>query len=196
LAGRYQDVFLPLFGDHQAQNAAVAIAAVESFIGGGDLALGADIVAEGLGTATSPGRLQIIGHDPSVLIDAAHNPAGATALAEALLSYFSFASVTLVLGIVADKDAAGIIRALDSVVDRVIITQSHSERATPADELGALAITLLGPDRVEIEPNLAEAVEYARRIAGAAANGAVVVTGSITLLGEVIEQAETQGWSV
>jgi dihydrofolate synthase/folylpolyglutamate synthase len=196
IAGRYDDVFLPLFGDHQAQNAAVAVAAVESFIGGGDLALGPDIVAEGLGTASSPGRLQVIGHDPSVLIDAAHNPAGAESLTEALLSYFSFTSVTLVLGIVADKDAAGIIRALDSVVDRVIVTQSHSERATPAAELGALAVELLGPNRVTVEPVLSEAVDLARRIASTDPTGAVVVTGSITLLGEVIGQAESQGWAV
>jgi dihydrofolate synthase/folylpolyglutamate synthase len=196
IAGRYDDVFLPLFGDHQAQNAAVAVAAVESFIGGGDLALGPDNVAEGLGTASSPGRLQVIGHDPSVLIDAAHNPAGAESLSEALLSYFSFTSVTLVLGIVADKDAAGIIRALDSVVDRVIVTQSHSERATPAAELGALAVELLGPDRVTVEPVLSEAVDLARRIASTDPTGAVVVTGSITLLGEVIGQAESQGWAV
>lgn len=196
LAGQYDDVFLPLFGDHQAQNAAVALAAVESFIGGGDLALAADVVAEGLGTAVSPGRLQVIGHDPTVLIDAAHNPAGAESLAEALLSYFSFSSVTLVLGILADKDAAGIIRALDSVVDQVIVTQSHSERATPAAQLGALAIELLGEDRVQIKADLGEAVRQARSMAGSEANAAVVVTGSITLLGEVIGQAEKEGWAV
>ncbi len=105
LAGTYPDLFLPLFGDYQAGNAALAIAAVESFIGGGSMPLNQDVLAEGLATATSPGRLQVIGAEPTVVVDAAHNPHGAAALAVALTEYFTFDHVTAVLGILGDKDA-------------------------------------------------------------------------------------------
>ena len=107
LAGTYSDLFLPLFGDHQGHNAALAIAAVESFLGGGTQPLVGDVLAEGLATATSPGRLQIIGTEPTVLVDAAHNPHGARALAAALTSYFTSTRSRVVLGVLQDKDARG-----------------------------------------------------------------------------------------
>jgi dihydrofolate synthase/folylpolyglutamate synthase len=194
LAGSYPDLFLPLFGDHQAANAALAVAAVESFIGGGTLALNQDVLAEGLATATSPGRLQIIGTEPTVLVDAAHNPHGAAALAVALNEYFTFDHVTAVLGILADKDAAGILRELDAVVDDVVITQSTSDRAVDADELAAVAVSILGPDRVTVETSLEAALEIARDRASETAKGAVLVTGSITLVGDAIVYARDQGW--
>jgi dihydrofolate synthase / folylpolyglutamate synthase len=194
IAGEYPDLFLPLFGDHQARNASLAIAAVESFIGGGSLALNQDIVAEGLATATSPGRLQVIGTDPTVVVDAAHNPHGAAALAVAITEYFTFDSVTAVIGILGDKDAAGILRELDAVVDLFVITQSTSDRAVDADELGALAVSVVGPDRVVIEPSPEAALEFAREQAERTEKGAVIVTGSITLIGEAMSYARDQGW--
>ncbi|MCU1550485.1 MAG: folC [Glaciihabitans sp.] len=194
LAAEYPELFLPLFGDHQARNATLAIAAVESFIGGGTLALNQDIVAEGLATATSPGRLQVIGTEPTVVVDAAHNPHGAAALAVALTEYFTFDSVTAVIGILGDKDAAGILRELDAVVDLFVITQSTSERAVDADELARIAVSIVGPDRVVVESSTETALETARDIAGRTEKGAVIVTGSITLVGDTMAYARAQGW--
>jgi dihydrofolate synthase/folylpolyglutamate synthase len=194
LAANYPDLFLPLFGDHQARNAALAIAAVESFIGGGTLPLNPDVLAEGLANATSPGRLQIVGIEPTVLVDAAHNPHGAAALASALTEYFTFDHVTAVVGILGDKDAAGIFRELDAVVDDFVITQSTSDRAVDADELAAIAVSIVGSDRVTVEPSLETALEIARDAASATEKGAVLVTGSITLVGDAVVFAADQGW--
>jgi len=194
VAGRYPDLFLPLFGDHQAQNAAVAIAAVETFIGGGDQALAQDVVAEGLATATSPGRLQVVGVEPTVLVDAAHNPRGAETLAAAIPQYFTFDRVIAVLGVLADKDAKGIVEALDPVVDEFVVTQAPSDRATDVDELAATVVSVVGPDRVAVEPNIRSAIETARDLAGESDKGAVVVAGSILLVGEAIAIAADEGW--
>src|SRR5690606_18676828 len=122
LAGTYRDLFLPLFGEHQGHNAALAIAAVESFLGGGSQPLVGDVLAEGLATATSPGRLQIVGTEPTVLVDAAHNPHGAAALAAALREYFTFDEIAVVLGVLQDKDAHGIIEALAPVATAFYVT--------------------------------------------------------------------------
>jgi dihydrofolate synthase/folylpolyglutamate synthase len=194
LAATYPDLFLPLFGDHQAANAALAIAAVESFIGGGTQPLNQDVLAEGLATATSPGRLQIIGNEPTVLVDAAHNPHGAAALAAALTEYFTFDSVTAVIGILGDKDAAGILRALGSTVDQFIITQSSSDRAVDAEDLASIAVSIVGAERVTVETSAEAALELARERASETEKGAVLVTGSITLIGDAMTYARDQGW--
>src|ERR1700761_8444730 len=194
LAATYPDLFLPLFGDHQAANATLAVAAVESFIGGGTLPLNQDVLAEGLATATSPGRLQIVGNEPTVLVDAAHNPHGAAALAVALAEYFTFDHVTAVIGVLGDKDAAGILRELDAVVDDVVITQSTSDRAVDADDLAQIAVSIFGPDRVTVETSLEAALELARDRAAETERGAALVTGSITLVGDAIVYAREQKW--
>lgn len=194
IAGTYPDLFLPLFGDHQAHNAALAIAAVESFIGGGSQALNQDIVAEGLATVTSPGRLQIVGVEPTVLVDAAHNPHGALALAAAIPAYFTFDSITAVIGVLADKDAEGIIRALNPIVAEFVVTQSTSDRAVDADDLAAIVVAIAGADRVVVEPSLEAALDVARDSASRSEKGAVLVTGSITLVADVMAMAEDQGW--
>jgi dihydrofolate synthase/folylpolyglutamate synthase len=194
LAGTYPDLFLPLFGDHQAQNATVAIAAVESFIGGGEQALAQDVGAEGLATATSPGRLQVIGVEPTVIIDAAHNPHGATALAKAIGSYFTFDDVTVVLGVLADKDARGIIRALAPIATKFQVTQSSSERAIPAERLEELVAELTESGVSHEFGDLESAIDEARTWASAAPRRAVLVTGSITMIGDALVLAEEQGW--
>ena len=194
IAGSYPDLFLPLFGDYQAHNAALAVAAVESFIGGGTKALSQDIVAEGLATVTSAGRLQIVGVEPTVLVDAAHNPHGAAALAGAIPAYFDFDHITVVIGILADKDAEGIIRALDGIADDFVVTQSASDRAVGADDLASIVVRIAGADRVLVEPSLETALEVARDQAAQSDKGAVVVTGSITLIAEVMALAVDEGW--
>jgi dihydrofolate synthase/folylpolyglutamate synthase len=191
-AGEYRDIFVPLFGEHQAHNAAVAIAAVESFLGDGTQRLADDVLAEGFATVTSPGRLQLIGIEPSVLVDAAHNPHGAEALGRALMQSFAFDSITAIVGVLADKDDRGIIEALDPIVDRFIVTRSDSVRAVDADELAETVTAVAGPDRVRIEPDLAVALAEARDEAGP--NDAILVTGSITLVGQAMLIAREQNW--
>lgn len=194
IAGRYAELFLPLFGDHQALNATLAIAAVESFLGGGAQALDHDVLAEGLATATSPGRLQVLGIEPTVIIDAAHNPHGAHALAVALGKYFSFQELVLVVGILEDKDAHGIVDELAPLATRIHVTQSHSDRAIPVDELGErVGEWAHEAQRLEFD-TLDAALAEARDWAAAAPGRAVLVTGSITLIGEAIELATEQGW--
>ncbi|MFT4028908.1 MAG: folylpolyglutamate synthase/dihydrofolate synthase family protein [Protaetiibacter sp.] len=193
-AGRYPEVFLPLYGDHQAQNATVAVAAVESFLGDGSVALSPDVVAEGLGTATSPGRLQLVGTAPTVLVDAAHNPHGAAALAAALQEYFDVDEFAIVLGVLADKDARGIVRELAVVASRVDVTEPPSERALPAEELAEFVRDDVEPDDVLLHASVADALDAARVWASRSPRRAVVVTGSIVLVGEVIARAADEGW--
>ncbi len=192
LAGTYSDLFLPLFGDHQGHNAALAIAAVESFLGGGTQPLVGDVLAEGLATATSPGRLQIVGTEPTVIVDAAHNPHGAAALAAALTSYFTFDEIAVVLGVLQDKDARGIVEALAPVATAFYVTQSQSERAIPADEL--LDIVRETSEESEDFDSFEEAIVRARHWAAESERRAVIVTGSITLVGEAIELAAAGKW--
>ncbi len=194
LAGTYTELFLPLYGTHQAQNAAVAIAAVESFLGAGSQALVGDLLAEGLATATSPGRLQLVGIEPTVLVDAAHNPHGAMALAAALEAYFDFDEIAVVVGVLADKDAEGIVAALAPQVDRFYVTEPHSERAVRMDDL-ADNIAEWTSDEVTFRfDDLAAALESAREWAAEAPKRAVLVTGSIVLVGEAITLAAAGEW--
>lgn len=194
LAGTYEDLFLPLFGDHQAQNTAVAIAAVESFLGGGSQMLVGDVLAEGLATASSPGRLQVIGIDPTVIVDAAHNPAGAASLAAAIPSYFTFDEVAVVIGVLADKDAEGIVDALVPIATRFYVTASVSERAVPADELAEIVRERAGEEATWDYDTLPEALAAARIWAEEVPRRAVLVTGSITLVGDTLALAADEGW--
>jgi len=194
IAGTYSELFLPLYGTHQAQNAAVAIAAVESFLGGGTQALVGDLLAEGLGTATSPGRLQLVGTEPTVFVDAAHNPHGAAALSAALDEYFDFDEIVAVVGILGDKDAAGIIDALAPRVVRFHVTQSHSERSVSVDTLADMVAQRTSEDSTIRFDDPAQAVDAAREWAAAGPKRAVIVTGSITLVGEAITLAAAGEW--
>lgn len=186
LAAEYDDVFLPLFGEHQAHNAAVALAAAQAFLGGVG-ALDADVVREGFATVTSPGRLEVLRRGPSVIVDAAHNPHGAQALARALEDSFDFTHLVGVVGVLSDKDALGILAALEPVLDRVVITAPSSARALDADALGLIAAEVFSDDRVFVEPDLAEALDRAIALAEESAEygGGVLVTGSVVLVGDV-----------
>jgi dihydrofolate synthase/folylpolyglutamate synthase len=194
LAGTYADIFLPLFGDHQAHNAALAIAAVESFLGGGEQMLVGDVLAEGIGSATSPGRLQVIGTDPTVIVDAAHNPHGAAALAAATAKYFTFDEIVVVIGVLADKDARGIISALAPVATRFHVTQSNSDRAVDHENLAGIVREIAGDDATIEFDSVEDALDVAREWARDSDRRAVLVTGSITLIGEAIELASAGGW--
>jgi dihydrofolate synthase/folylpolyglutamate synthase len=191
-AGRYEGVYLPLYGDHQAQNAAIAVAAVESFLGDGTRPLSQEVVSEGLGTATSPGRLQLVGIEPTVIVDAAHNPHGAAALAAAMTEYFDFDELTIVLGVLADKDAHGIVAELAPVATQFYVTRSTSERAIDVDELTQL-VAAVSPI-VQGFGYESDALAAARAWALEGTKRAVLVTGSITLVGDVIKVSGEEGW--
>ena len=194
LAGAYDDVFLPLYGGHQSQNAAVAVAAVEAFLGGGTQPLVGDVVEEAFATVTSPGRLELIGIEPTVLVDAAHNPDGAATLARALGAYFTFDEIAIVLGVLEDKDLNGIVAALAPVATRFYVTQSASDRAVASDDLAYVVGEVAGKDAVWEYDSLVGAAEAARGWAAEQPKRAVVVCGSITLVGEALELADVQGW--
>jgi dihydrofolate synthase/folylpolyglutamate synthase len=185
LRAEYADVFLPLFGEHQAHNAALALAAVEGFLGGVG-SLDADLVREGFGAVSSPGRLEVVRRSPTVIIDAAHNPHGAHSLARALADSFDFTSLVGVVGVLADKDALGILEALEPSLDRVVITAPVSPRALDADLLGDLARDVFGEDRVAVAPALPDALDLAvtwAEEAGEYGGSGVLVTGSVVLVG-------------
>lgn len=192
LAGEYAEEYLPLYGAHQGHNAALAIAAVESLIGAGSQAISPDIVAEGLQGATSPGRLQLLGVAPTVVVDAAHNPHGAAALAQSLGDSFDFDEWGVVLGVLADKDAAGIVARLAPVAAHVFATAPDSDRASDADLIADL-VEQAG-HRATVHPSLADAADAAREWAAASDRRAVVIAGSVVLAGEAIALAEEEDW--
>jgi dihydrofolate synthase/folylpolyglutamate synthase len=195
LAGEYSELALPLFGRHQAENAALAIAAVESFLGGGAVRLADEVVVDGLAGVSSPGRLQRIASEPTIVVDAAHNPNGAEALATALEEYFDFSELVIVLGVLADKDAEGILRELAKTGATFFVTQSESERAVPAERLARTTAAVAGGERVQVFERFEDALESARDWAGEEPGRGVVVTGSITLVGDTLAYARDREWS-
>lgn len=192
LAGTYEDEYLPLYGAHQGFNAALAVAAVESLVGGGSQRIAGDVLADGLGGATSPGRLQLVGAAPTVLVDAAHNPHGAHALVTALREAFDFDEWGVVLGVLSDKDAAGIVAEIAPVAAHVFATAPDSERAEEADTLADLAEAY--GLRVSVHGGLADAAEAARAWAAASDRRAVVIAGSVLLAGEALMLAAADDW--
>lgn len=188
LGGVYPDVFLPLHGQHQADNAALALAAVEAFFGAGaQRRLDIDRVREGFAAARSPGRLERMRSAPAVLIDAAHNPAGATALASTLTTEFDFRFLVGVLSVLADKDVTGILSALEGAFDIVVVTDNGSPRALDVDALALRAEEVYGPERVVRAATLPDAVETAIALAEEAGEGfsgsGIVITGSVVTAG-------------
>ena len=189
LRGDYDEVFVPFFGEHQASNACLALAAVEAFLGSGDEALDVDIVREGFASADSSGRLHAVRLDPTVLVDSAHNPHGARALAAAIHDSFTFDRLIGVVGLLSDKDAHGVLEALEPVLDELIVTTPASPRALPADDLAAVAENYFSGKDVVVEDELLDAVDRAMGIAdadGDVGGSGVLVTGSVVLVGDVL----------
>ena len=192
LSGTFEEIFLPLSGPHQARNAAVALAAVEAFFGAGSgRQLDAEIVRAGFANAISPGRLERVRSTPTTFIDATHNPHGAQALAAALANDFDFARLIGVLGILGDKDALGVLQALEPVLSEVVITQNSSPRATDAYELAEIARDVFGEERVHVEEHLpsaytlaVELAEEALEAVGVQSGSGVIITGSVVTAGE------------
>ncbi|MDR0594587.1 MAG: bifunctional folylpolyglutamate synthase/dihydrofolate synthase [Bifidobacteriaceae bacterium] len=191
LAGQYEEVPLALFGAHQADNAALAAAAVELLMSDAADPLPSAAYAEGMAGAASPGRLEVVRQGPTVLVDAAHNVAGAEALVAAVDEAFPFRLVGLV-GVLADKDAEGLLGVLEPILSQVVITRSTSPRAVPPEDLGEVAREVFGEDRVEVverlDDALVRAIELAEIDSGdrpAPLATGVLATGSVTIAAEV-----------
>lgn len=189
LGATYDDVFLPLHGAHQAQNAALALASAEVMLGGKQL--DGDLVRDAFAETKSPGRLELVRSSPSVLLDAAHNPHGASALVAAVQDAFEFSPLIGVLGLMFDKDVDGILSELEPVFAQVICTQNSTDRALPASDLADVATGVFGPGRVTTVPRLDDAIEQgiamAESVEGheeAVGSGGVLVTGSVVTVGQ------------
>ncbi|MEU4563758.1 folylpolyglutamate synthase/dihydrofolate synthase family protein [Actinoplanes sp. NPDC023936] len=190
LGGIYDEIFLPLFGAHQAQNAALALAAVEAFLGAGpNRQLEADLVREGFAQVDSPGRLERVRSAPTILLDGAHNPHGMAATVTALEEEFTFRHLVAVLAVLGDKDVSGLLELLEPVAARLVVTQNSSPRSMPVDELAQLAIDIFGEDRVSLAETMPDAIEEAVVLAEEDASGelsgvGVLITGSVVTVAD------------
>jgi dihydrofolate synthase/folylpolyglutamate synthase len=185
LRGHYDDIFLPLHGKHQASNAAAALIAVEAFFGEQDLDI--DAVRAGFANVTSPGRCEIIHRDPTIILDAAHNPHGAKAIAETIQSEFTFDDVTGIVALMADKDALGILQALEPIMNQIIVTTNSTARSMAVGDLEALATQVFGADRVFAQPTLTDAIDKAIKDSVRPLSEeslAILITGSVVTVGE------------
>ena len=181
----FEDIFLPLHGKHQAANAATALVAVEAFFG--DTALDHDAVRAGFAAATSPGRCEVVHRDPTILLDAAHNPHGAKALAETIENEFTFDEVIGVVASFGDKDVRGILLALEPIMNEIIVTSNSSPRAMKLSDLEKLAIEIFGKDRVTAIESLSVAIDQAIKDAKRPLSDdsvGVLITGSVITVGE------------
>lgn len=185
--GEYQDLNLPVHGRYQAENAALAVAAVEAFIGGASQRIMDDVVRAAFADFSSPGRLQVVSREPLTILDAAHNPHGANSLVTALKENFGAPYAVGVVSILAEKNAKELLQILDDSFVEFIITQSESERAIPAEELAKLATEIFGADRVRVQANPQWALAEAAKLLPPAVSSAIVVTGSVTLVGQVLK---------
>ena len=183
-SGPVGDVVLPLFGAHMAQNAAVAVGAVEAFLGGKPLA--PDVIVEGLAGVEAPARLEVVRRSPAVILDTCHNPHGARATVEAVEEAFGFDPLIGVVAMMADKDVAGVLTVLEEAVHVVVCTQvASTSRGLSAVDLAQSAADVFGRDRVEVEPTMAGAIERAVALADEAGAGAgVLIAGSVIAAGE------------
>ena len=192
LNGTYPDVFLPLFGLHQAGNAACALAAVEGFAGVGDARpdgrapLDPELVRQAFAGLRSPGRLEVLRRSPTVIVDAAHNPAGMAASAAAVTEAFSFTRLVGVLAVSADKDVTGILDELEPVLDDLVVTRNSSDRSMPPDDLAGLAVDVFGADRVQVAERMDDAIEMAVTLADEAPETALPGGGGVLITGSVI----------
>jgi dihydrofolate synthase / folylpolyglutamate synthase len=190
LGGVYDDVFLPLFGAHQAQNAATALAAVEAFLGAGkNKQLDPDLVREGFANVDSPGRLERVRSAPTILLDGAHNPHGMAATVNALEEEFSFRHLVAVVAVLGDKDVSGLLDLLEPIAARIVVTQNSSPRSMPLNELAQIATDIFGEDRVTVAQTMPDAIEEAVVLAESDTDGelsgvGVLITGSIVTVAD------------
>jgi dihydrofolate synthase/folylpolyglutamate synthase len=186
----YDNIVLPLFGEHQAHNAALALEAIEKFFGVNESRpeLSYELVAEGFSQATSPGRLEVIQRAPTVLVDVAHNPHGAFALRKALLSEFDFQYLVMIVAMFQDKDMHGFFENMHGAIDHVILTNVGHTRSATVEELEAIAREHLGEVPIEVAINLTDAMNRAVELVddftlGEHGGSGILVTGSVYTVG-------------
>ncbi len=182
--GPVGDLLLPLFGEHMARNAALAVAAVEAFLGAKPLA--PDIIAEGLAAVVAPARLEVVRRSPTVVLDTCHNPHGARATIAAVTEAFAFTPLIGVVAVMADKDVTGLLEVFaDELTTIVCTTIAGTDRALSPDALAQRAAEVFGPDRVRVAPSMADAIEVAVGLADVAGPGAgVLIAGSVIAAGQ------------
>lgn len=174
----YRDFLLPLFGEHAARNAAAAIVALEAFL---DRPLSEPAVRRALEGVSSPGRLEVISRRPLLILDGAHNPAGAQALAEALAEAFTWERLHLVIGVSANKDVDGIVAVLAPLAARAYATRNSSERSADTERVASSLEAAGAPtERFESVPS---ALAAAR--AEAVTDDLILVTGSLYTVADV-----------
>lgn len=188
-AAVYEDVFVPLHGEYQAHNALLALAAVEALFAGRQVP--AALVEDGFAAVTSPGRLEVLRSSPTVMVDAAHNPHGVAALREAIEEVFPLEHLVAVVGVMADKDAEGILAELEPACDAVVCVPVDSPRAMDVEDLAQIAREVFTPEQVSVADRLLDGVERALSLAeghdGPLANSGIVVVGSVVLAAEARE---------
>ena len=182
--GTHADLFLPLFGKHQASNAAVALTAVEAFV---DRQLDNELVQEAFSEFSSPGRLQVLKRNPTIVIDAAHNPAGIRATKQGIEESFKFDNLILILAFMADKDIEEILKELTGFAQVVVLTQTKSARAMSTAALEKQVKNISGfAARIEVSDNSDEALTKSMQIANELGNSAgIIALGSVVLAGEI-----------
>lgn len=191
LAGEYTDLFMPLYGEHQAQNAALAIAAVEAFLGNGERRILDDIVRVAFVDASSPGRLQVVSREPLTIVDGAHNPHGVRSLVSALENNFGAPSAIGVIGVLADKNAEEMLGSLTNSFKHVVVTASRSDRSIEQNDLAAIA-EKFWPGEVSVSGGVALAMQVAREIAAEREYEAIVITGSLSVVGEALKTIQEE----
>lgn len=186
LASVYRDLYLPLHGGYQAQNASLAVAAVEAFVGGGEQRLTDEVIRGAFADMSSPGRLEIVRRSPTVIVDAAHNPAGMAALVEAMQDSFTVHRLIGVLAILEEKDAESMVALLEPILDHLVVTRTTSPRAIRPHRLAEIATGYFGADRVSVVGDLPDALDVAAGMADEGGmSGAVLATGSVVTAAEV-----------
>jgi dihydrofolate synthase/folylpolyglutamate synthase len=192
LAAEYKDLFIPILGAYQVENAALAIAAVEAFLGGGTLPITDDVLRVAIADVSSPGRLQVLSREPLVVLDAAHNPQGAQVLGQALTQVFAMQTFVGVVSVLAEKDAKAILRTLEQSLAQIIVTKSDSPRAIPVEELAELAEEIFGEHRVRTAYTAQQGLAQAFDMIADGEVDSIVVSGSITLVGDVLKLQQTK----
>jgi dihydrofolate synthase/folylpolyglutamate synthase len=181
----YTDIFIPLHGKHQASNAAAALVAVEVFFGDQDLDI--EAVRAGFANVKSPGRCEVLHRDPTIIVDAAHNPHGASAIADTIQTEFTFDEVIGVFAPMGDKDVRGILLELEQVMDSVIVTANSSPRSMKVEELEKIAAEIFGSDRVFAAPTVTDAIDKAVKDCIRPLSEdtiGILITGSVVTVGE------------